>query len=700
MRASTLRWFAVLGLGFAVLGVVLYLASTVDARPPEIGAVRLTQALSSDATLALTTTSIEVVFTEPVARADAEAAFALEPVTSGAFSWSGSTMLFTPEDPLPLETGFDVTLAAGIADVAGNRMAAPAPFAFRTVGRPEVVGVEPVDGAIEVALEAPIRVTFSTLMDTTTADAAVALSPDTPVSLAWRQEVLEITPLEPLRPDRRYELVIGSGLADQTGTPLAASRTTFTTVASGLSVERIVPADGTEGVAVATDLALVVDGEIDPSSLGEVDFTITPDVAGSLEIAVLDGAAGMIDDRPRVLRFSPSGSLPPTTTFTVEIGAGLRSIDGRILARELTWTFTTGAPQPTLANQIVFLSDRSGVANLWAMNADGSNERQLSSELSPVTAFAVAPNGRSFIVGDGLQLVAQAAAGGDRRVLTEAGLMEYDPAFAPDGSALVFGRADRATGSSLGIWRRPGTTGTAERLDLETAERDARSDEASPSPDASGQQPEPLLRTPRYAPDGRTLAWVDGTGAIVLLDLVAGERRVFSFVALEPPGWLPDSGSLVVAGTSAHAGGAPGRVPRRGMPILPLDAADAGRATDGVALRLVRVFRDGTDVTPIAVGNRGARIAVGPDGRIVFVRLTPNVGAGTLWLTNRSIGAALPLLDAATPVTQAAFAPEAGTLVVERVAEDGTPDGLWLLDEDTGRLARLTDEGSQPRPLP
>src|SRR5205823_12573327 len=142
----------------------------------------------------------------------------------------------------------------------------------------------------------------------------------------------------------------------------------------------------------------------------------------------------------------------------------LRGSDGSRVAAPLTWTFTTGAPSSSLGNQVVYLSERAGIANVWAMNPDGSNQHEVSSELSPLTTYAVAPDGRSLVVGDGARLVELRADGSGRRVLTDAGLLEFDPSYAPDGSAILFGRADVKTGSGLGIWRRPPGGGGAERI--------------------------------------------------------------------------------------------------------------------------------------------------------------------------------------------------------------------------------------------
>src|SRR6185503_14039948 len=163
-RAVPLRNMAVLALGFAALAGILYYASTVDGRPPTVVAISLTQHLSGDAEQALTTTSIEVDFSEPVDQASGEASFAIAPAVDGAFSWSASSLTFTPASRLPLRTEFKVSMGPGVHDLAGNPMTGtPKRFTFVTVGNPTVVGSVPTEAATDQALDAPILVDFSTL---------------------------------------------------------------------------------------------------------------------------------------------------------------------------------------------------------------------------------------------------------------------------------------------------------------------------------------------------------------------------------------------------------------------------------------------------------------------------------------------------------------------------------------------------------
>ncbi|MGH2417854.1 MAG: Ig-like domain-containing protein, partial [Candidatus Limnocylindria bacterium] len=261
MRRALLRFLAVAAVGAAVLAGVLYLATTLDARPPSVTAYRLSQHLSGDETAALTTTSLEVVFSENVDLASAEAAFSIEPAVEGAFSWSGTTMTFTPAERLPLETAFEVVVGPGIRDEAGNAMQQPGPpFSFVTVGRPMVVDSEPADGAAEVPLDATIAISFSTLMDTPSVEAALEIAPNLAHELRWSGERLEIVPTRALAPGERYELRIGPDAADLTGQPLAEPFTmTFETLASSLDPTALVPADGVEGIAVTTPIAVLFD---------------------------------------------------------------------------------------------------------------------------------------------------------------------------------------------------------------------------------------------------------------------------------------------------------------------------------------------------------------------------------------------------------------------------------------------------------
>ncbi len=693
MRGVILRSLAVLVAGGAILAGILYVASTVDSRAPLVSGVQLTQHLAADASVALTTTSLEVTFSEAVDHASAEAAFSIDPTIDGSFSWSGTTLTFTPADPLPLDAEFRVTIAAGVRDRAGNAMSDPAqPFAFATVGSPRVVASNPIDASTDVPLDAAIEITFSTLMDTASVESVITIQPAMPYRLRWSGERLTIIPDEPLPAGATVRIEIGLDARDLGGTRLDAPLVlAFSTVRAGLEATQLLPADGTAGIAVTTSIGAIFNSAIDPASVAPEVMTITPSVAGSLESVTLPGAAGLSDADARLLRFVPSAPLPANTTFEVVVGRDLRSADGVQLAEELTWSFTTGSPSETLSNQIVFLSDRGGTTNLWAMNPDGTNQRQVTAELSGVTDYAIAPDGRSLIIGDGAQLVAQLADGRDRRLLTDAGVLEFDPVYSPDGRSIAFGRADAATGGGLGIWQRGVGGGDATRLAIEAGRG------ASPTPSSSASsvpQPDRLLREPTYAPDGSAIAYVDTAGAVGIVDLDTRDLTSAAFDATAAPAWLADGNGILLSGNRRPLPPDPAEAPRHPAltPVAPLGPSP------GVRPEAARLAVGGASVTPTSFVAGARAFAVGTGGRVAYVAADIVVAAGRIWVANGGEGRMLG--DEGLTADSVGFTPEPGTLVIGRTAVDGASRGIWVVGIADGRAQQLAEDGRRPRWLP
>ncbi|MEP6680231.1 MAG: Ig-like domain-containing protein [Chloroflexota bacterium] len=705
MRHVGLRTLVAVGVGVAVLAVVLYYASTVDGRAPQVSAYRLSQHLAGDETTALTTTSLEVVFSEPVDRASAQGALSIAPTVPGSFSWSGTTLVFTPTDTLPIETDFTVRLAAGTRDLAGNRMSQPAaPFRFRTVGRPSVVSTAPADGDQQVALDVHPTLTFSTLMDTGSVEQSLEIDPAIDHQLRWSGEALQIVPSQPLAPDQRYQITLRAGAADQAGTRLETIfNFAFTTLAAGPEAVGRVPADGVQGIGLGTQIAVFFDRPIDPNSVSSDLLTITPSVAGSLQAVAPEGAAALGESAAAtIVRFTPATPLPQNTTFEVTLAPGMRAVDGSAMAQALHWTFTTGSPPDTLGNQIVYISSRSGVPNLWASNPDGSNPRQLSAELSSVTGYAVAPDGRSFVVGDGARLVLYDANGAHRRILTEGATLEFDPTYSPDGRRIAFGRADRATGSSLGLWTRSSPDGgDPQRIDLPTEPAPTAS--SGPTPTALAAVP--LLRAPRYSPDGTALAFVDDAGRTGILELSGGRQLTATdFAAVSPPAWLPDSSGILVSGLIAHDPLAPS--PEAAVP--PLDAAALDLHRDELnALRIIRLTRGDPRPSETRLGGGATQPSVAADGRVAYLRVdeTSHGAWGALYLAiSADAAGTATTITPAMQVSSVTFTPEPDALLVARAAPQGglTARGVWVL-RVAGSAARgdlRAADGSAPRWLP
>ena len=679
MRSVLLRTLAVLGAGGLVLGGVLYVASTVDGRPPEVSGIRLTQPSTDDDRVALITTSIEISFSEPVETDDAAAAISLDPEVAGAVSWSGTTMIFTPGDPLELDTAYTLEIGAGIRDLAGNEMTAlPAPFAFQTSGRPTLLSADPADGAQDVPLDQPIDLTFSTLMDTASVEAALRLTPVFSHELRWSGAVLAIVPTEPLVAGREYRITIQDDAADVAGVALEGPISLrFETVATGLDAELLVPADGIDGVAPSTPIAVVFDHAIDPDSVDGDALIVTPAVAGRVAVSAAPGDRPSDDGSGRMLVFTPTSPLAANTTFEVELSGDLASVGGGSTGEPVTWSFTTGAPVGAVSNQITFISDRAGIPNVWAMNPNGTGKRQLSAELAPILDYAVAPDGSMLVVGDGARLVVERADGTGRRVLTDEGVLDFDPAFSPDGERVAFARADEASGEGLGIWEWAVGGGDPSPIELPPGD-------GAPTPSASGlDEGGAPLRAPRYAPDGEAIAIVDLTGSIGILELPTARVTSVPFDAAAPPIWMPDSTRVLLAGRRADETLAVRLFEAPLEPLAPGSADDAYQLT-----------RSRTTATATPWGAGSHPLAVSAEGDIAYADAD-----GALWITTRPSASGDEPLAADLGVVAAAFAPGEPALVA--AVETGSGGrAVVRVETGSGRQTQLAPEGDAPRWLP
>ncbi|MEO6391006.1 MAG: winged helix-turn-helix domain-containing protein [Pyrinomonadaceae bacterium] len=95
-----------------------------------------------------------------------------------------------------------------------------------------------------------------------------------------------------------------------------------------------------------------------------------------------------------------------------------------------------GALAVTPDGRIICESETGGSRDLWIMDADGSNEKQLTSDPSRETMPTVSPDGRSLVfVTLGQEIWKSDIDGNTRRQLSKNGLF---PQYSPDGNWIVF----------------------------------------------------------------------------------------------------------------------------------------------------------------------------------------------------------------------------------------------------------------------
>lgn len=284
------------------------------------------------------------------------------------------------------------------------------------------------------------------------------------------------------------------------------------------------------------------------------DVQAPPGPARTVNIDVTSGTWMSLDVSPdgREIVFDLLGDI-----YVMPIGGG----EAKPILSGVAWEM-----QPKYSpdgRYIAFTSDRGGGDNIWVVNRDGSNPRQVTdesfrlvtqAEWSPDSQFIVGrkhfTSGRSLGAGE---MWMWHRAGGSGMQLTERRTQEKDtgePAFSPDGRYLYFSD-DSTPGGTFEYSKDPnGQIYVIRRLDRETGEI---------SPFVTG--PGGSIR-PTPSPDGKTLAFVrrDRYQSVLYLKDLESGRETPLYAALDRDmqetwaihgvyptfSWTPDNKQLIV----------------------------------------------------------------------------------------------------------------------------------------------------------
>ena len=665
----------------AALAGLLYNAIAVDRIPPTYS-IKVSSVAGGG--LATTLTSIDVEFSEDVRHPTAEAAFSMtpsvpgSPAVVGTFHWQGIKMIFTPSAKLPLSTKFHVHMAPGVQDVDGNSQGGSGDLDLTTVGSPAVTAISPSNGTDNVDVDSSILITFDRLMDPAKVIAGLTLQPDISYQASWNGDVLTLDPTRPMDHGVTYTVRIGDPAVDTDGTKLPPYVATFKTVDVGLRVASTNPASNAAGVSIHSQIAVTYDFPIDPASIAGA-IKLTPPVSGSIKIATLP------DDRvpaskatatpaaaaSNVLVFTPDGPLAPHTTYSVTLGSTVKRADG-LGSSGQTWSFITGEAPANALNQIAFLSNRSGVQNVWLMNFDGSNQREVTSELVPVSGYDISGDGLTIAYAAGGIVKKMSISGDNQSTLTTGSNFEYAPTITPDGTGVVVGRRD-GNGADVGYWRYALVSGT----DTRQFTRDGAPDLGSVALGGT-QQLAPQNGSSSWSPrsafsqDGTLMLVVRGAdNAVQLVDMTgATAPEDLGLLGNSRPVWVQSDGAFYL--TASKDNGA---------------TWACWRVTPGGAVTIV-----GPAVGEIAAA----------DGRLAVIVKAAD-GSSHLAFSGQLDGSVMllttdPLYRESAP----SFSPDGKVVVFARTGTQ-TPDvsaGIWTVNSDGTGLTNLATDGSSPRWVP
>jgi hypothetical protein len=669
----------------AVLAAMLYNAIAIDRVPPTFS---LQVSDTTKEGLGMTLTSIDINFSEEVRHETADRAFSMTPAAPGApavaggFHWQGTTLIFTPTDKLPLSTKFRVHVASGVEDLVGNVQAASQEVDFTTVGAPSVASVTPAPDAQSVPVDASIKITFDRMMDIGKVMEGLSLKPDITYQASWNGPVLTLDPTSSMNYGTVYTVAIGDPALDTDGTGLPPYSASFTTVAIGLQVTALIPTPNVNGVSIHSQIAVAFDTPIDPASIAGA-ITVSPAVPGSTKAVSLAGSGGLPSSStntpatsapapggPTVLVFTPDGALAPHTTYSVTLSSTVKRLDGQVDEGK-TWRFITGEPAVNALNQIAFISNRTGVDNVWLMNPDGSNQHEVTSELVPVSGYDISGDGTTIAYGAGGVVKTMSVAGANLTTLTPAGDFEYAPTITPDGTGVIAGRRD-ANNTDMGYWHYPLISGG----EVKQVATDGAPGPGSVKlgPTGSTGLPGMTAWAPRAAltPDGKTMLFVRGAdeGVEIVDTTGAAEPIKLSLQGDSRPVWNQAEGAFYMAASNDQGAtwGCWRVTPSGSMSgcgLATTDMAEAARA-----LALIVKYTDGA------------------------YHLAYTSVAGQPWT--------LLTYDPSFAEAAPAFSPSGTAVVFGRVGSQstGVSAGIWTINVDGTELTILSTDGTQPRWVP
>ena len=669
----------------AVLAGLLYNAMMVDRIPPTYS---ITVSSPAGSGVAMTLTSIDVTFSEEVRHPTAEGAFSMTQVSgvagavavAGTYHWQGQKLIFTPSAKLLLSTRFHVHMAPGVQDLAGNVQGGTADVDLTTVGAPQVTAMVPPAGSDSVAVDASIMITFDRFMDPQKVIAGLTLQPDITYQASWNGTVLTLDPTKSMEHGMTYTVRIADPAVDTDGTKLPPYVASFKTVDVGLRVASVTPAPNSAGVNIHSRIAVTYDSPIDPASIAGA-IKLTPPVSGSIQTTTLpDDSKPTATPTPtpaatsagsNVLVFTPDGPLAPHTTYTVSLSSTVKRTDGQASAGQ-TWTFITGEAPVNALNQVAFISNRSGVDNVRLMNFDGSNQREVTWELTPVNGYDISGDGTTIAYGTAGVVKKMFLSGDNLTTLTTGTNFEYAPTITPDGTGLIVGRRD-GSGTDVGYWRYPLVSGA----DIHQVAPDGSPDLGSVAIAAGQRQAatgglQPWAPRMAFTQDGTAMLLVRGADNVVELVDPSGatQPRSLALLGNSRPVWIQAEGAFYLTASADNGGTwACWRVTPAGVMTI------VGPAAGEVA----------------AAGSSLALIVRGGDGSNHLAFSTQADGSAKLLTDDPQFGEAGP-----------SFSPDGKVIVFSRAGAQ-TPDvsaGIWTINTDGTGLTNLSTDGTSPRWVP
>ncbi len=318
-------------------------------------------------------TSIQATFNEAMTASTINAStFTIKlgtTVVPGVVSYLDKVATFNPTNDLVSGT-YTATITNNVENGLGVKMVNDYVWIFTTVSLPPtVVFTDPVDGAINVAVNKTIKATFNEAMTASTINASnftLKLGATVvPGAVSYLNKVATFTPTSLLVSGRTYTATVTNDVENSAGVNMLKDTVwTFTTgSAPAPTILSTDPADLAINVAVNKTIKATFNEAMTATTINSSNFTL------KLGITVVPGVVSYLN---KIASFAPTSNLV-TGTYTATITNKVQNSAGVNMVDDYVWTFTTKTTEIIPVINIKSLSRFGILAGVGVSNNAGAS---------------------------------------------------------------------------------------------------------------------------------------------------------------------------------------------------------------------------------------------------------------------------------------------------------------------------------------
>jgi len=312
---------------------------------------------------------------------------------AGTVSYAGLKAIFTPAANLVANKVYTATITTDAKDVAGNALAKDTTWSFATGVMPIITVTDPLNGAVNVAINRKVTATFSKVMSMSTINMTTfTLKQGTnAVSglVSYEDMTGTFTPTMNLLPGTEYTATITTGVKDLNNNSIEKDSTwKFTTSVLIIPVlPYVVSTDPTHqdiNVPLNKVITATFSKTMDPATINSSTFKLMNGLTPVLGFVTYAGL---------VATFTPTSQLLPATVYEATVTTGAKDVDGNAVTTNKIWRFNTGGIP------VVVMTDPSEGASDVALNKIITADFSTAMNASSI-------NGSSFVLKQGANFVA------------------------------------------------------------------------------------------------------------------------------------------------------------------------------------------------------------------------------------------------------------------------------------------------------